>query len=415
MSSSADRLRTLMNRRPWLLPTGLALIVCAGAAGVLAQQNTGASKAGSADANAKPAAAARPALVVTAEKPRAENWGQTVAGNGNVAAWQEAVIGAEVNGLRLAELRANVGDVVKRGQLLARFAAETLDADLAQQRAAVAEAEASLSEAKANADRARKLQETGSLSGQEISQYLTAERTGEARLASAQARLDSLRITRRHADVVAPDDGVISQRSATVGSVVVAGTELFRLIRRNRLEWRGEFIASELARIEPGQKVSIGATGVGAAGSSATDATAPIEGRVRVVGPTVDTTNRTALVYVDLPAGTPLKPGMFARGAITLGSARALTVPQAAVVVRDGKAYVYRLGADGRVAQTAVVTGRRQGDRVEIASGLAADVQVVVRGAGFLIDGDLVALQAAEPAASKPAGTPANTTARVAS
>lgn len=383
-----------LRRRPWRVTACIAVLACLAAAGVVAQQTGGAKTS----KDARPAAA-RPALVVTAEAPRAESWGRTIIGNGNVAAWQEAVIGAEVNGQRLTELRANVGDVVRRGQLLARFATESLDADLGQQRAAVAEAEATLAEARANAERARKLQETGSLSGQEITQYLTAERTADARLASAQARLDAQRIARRNAEVLAPDDGVISARAATLGAVVSPGTELFRLIRKNRLEWRGEFIASDLGRIQPGQKVAVEVTGVGSPST--------IEGRVRMVAPTVDTTNRTGLVYVDLPPGTPLKAGMFARGEITLGAADALTVPQAAVVVRDGNAYVYRLGTDRRVAQVPVVTGRRQGDRVEIVRGLASDAQVVVRGAGFLIDGDIVALESPPAPASAPGKAPA--------
>jgi hypothetical protein len=67
-----------------------------------------------------------------------------------------------------------------------------------------------------------------------------------------------------------------------------------------------------------------------------------------------------------------------------------MTVPQQAVVVRDGFSYVFRLNADQRVSQLKVQTGRRLADRIEVVKGLNPDVLVVVGGAGFLNDGDLV-------------------------
>ena len=121
---------------------------------------------------------------------------------------------------------------------------------------------------------------------------------------------------------------------------------------------------------------------------------ADVQGRVRMVAPTVDLQNRTALVYVDLPppdnGALPLRAGMYARGEFDLGSAPGLTVPQQAVVVRDGFAYVFRLNADNRVSQVKVRTGRRQGERVEIVEGIAPDALLALDGAGFLNDGDLV-------------------------
>ena len=76
-------------------------------------------------------AAPRPALTVTVTTPQPARWSQTVAANGSVTAWQEAIIGAEVEGLRLTAVEAQVGDRVKRGQLLAQLAADTLKAEAA--------------------------------------------------------------------------------------------------------------------------------------------------------------------------------------------------------------------------------------------------------------------------------------------
>ena len=339
--------------------------------------------------------AAKPALTVTSGRLQSANLPVQLAANGNVMAWQEAVIGSESGGLRLTEVRVNVGDVVKKGQVLAVFSSDTVNADVAQARAALQEAQAHAAEAAANARRARALQSSGAMSEQEVSQLLTAERTASARAAAATATLTQQQLRLKYTQVVAPDSGVISARSATVGAVVGVGTELFRMIRQGRLEWRAEVTASELARIKPGTKVLVKA----ANGSE-------LAGRVRTIGPTIDPQTRNAIVYVDLPpslsANAPFKAGMFASGQFELGASGALTVPQQAVVVRDGFTYVFSLNPDSRVTQVKVNTGRRLGERVEVVSGIGADALVVVSGAGFLNDGDLVRnVPAAQPAVAK--------------
>lgn len=334
-------------------------------------------------ASTKPANSAKPALTVTIARPQLTRLPQTLAANGDIAAWQEASIGSEANGLRLTEVLVNVGDVVRAGQLLARFSDETIQADLAQVRAALLEAQATLNEASTNAERARSLMNTGALSTQQINQFITAEQTARARVAAAEANLNAQRLRLKFTQLLAPDSGVISARSATVGAVVANGTELFRMIRKGRLEWRAEVMASELARIRPGTAVTL----VAANGTR-------LSGKVRMIGPTVNPQNRAALVYVDLlPAGSgeaAAKAGMFARGEFTLGSGNGVTLPQQAVVVRDGFSYVFQLKPDNRVVQQKVKTGRYLQDQVEITEGLSLQDEVVVAGAGFLNDGDLV-------------------------
>jgi RND family efflux transporter MFP subunit len=347
-------------------------------------------------ADDKKPATAKPALTVTTTKPVAARLPIKLAANGNVAAWQEASVSSESNGLRLTEVRVNVGDVVKAGDVLAVFSADTVNADLAQTRAAVQEAEANAADAVANAARARTLQNTGALSAQQISQYTTAEQTANARIASAKAALASQQLRLKYTKVVAPDSGVISARSATVGAVSGPGTELFRMIRQGRLEWRAEVVAADLRNLKTGTSAVVKA----ANGSEVT-------GKVRMIAPTVDTQTRSALVYVDLPSSAgakdgPFKAGMFASGQFELGTSDAMTLPQQAIVVRDGFSFVFRLNADQHVSQIKVQPGRRLGDRIEVLGGLTADSQVVVRGAGFLNDGDLVSNVAeSSPAAAK--------------
>ena len=351
-------------------------------------------------ADDKKAAPTKPALTVTTVRPAPAKLPIKLAANGNVAAWQEAIIGSESSGLRLLDVRVNVGDVVKKGQVLAVFSADTINADVAQARAALMEAQANAGEAVANAARARTLQTSGALSAQQISQYMTAETTAKARIASAKAALSSQQLRLKYTQVTAPDSGVISARTATVGSVVGVGTELFRMIRQGRLEWRAEVTATELARLRAGTSAVVKA----ANGSELT-------GKVRMIAPTIDPQTRSALVYVDLPrsaaANAPFKAGMFASGQFELGTSDAMTVPQQAVVVRDGFSYVFRLNQDQRVSQLKVQSGRRLGDRIEVINGLTPESLVVVSGAGFLNDGDMVR----NVAATAPTAAVANTAA----
>lgn len=368
-----------------------ALVLTAGAAALCAMFALATSDRATAKDD-KPAP--RPALSVTTARPAITNLPINLTANGSIAAWQEAIIGSESNSLRLAEVRVNVGDVVKKGQVLAVFADEAVRADIEGSRASLLEAQANAEEAKANADRARKLEKSGALSAQQVTEYFTGERTAAARVKSAQASLTQQQLRLKYTQVLAPDSGVISARSATVGAVVGVGTELFRMIRQGRLEWRAEVVAQDLGRIKSGSRAVVRA----ASG-------AEIAGKVRTVAPSVDPQTRVALVYVDLPPALstdmPLKAGMFASGRFELGASNALTVPQQAVVVRDGFSYVFRLNADSRVSQVKVGLGRRLGDRVEVVNGVNADTPIVVSGAGFLNDGDLVRnIQAAPPAAA---------------
>jgi RND family efflux transporter MFP subunit len=320
---------------------------------------------------------AKPALTVSVVQPASATLPVRISANGAVAAWQEAILGAEVAGLRIQEVHVQVGDVVRNGQLLLSFAPET----------------AQLAEAQGNAERVRALHGSGALSQQQITQYLTQEQTAQARVASAQAQLDTELLRQQQTRLVAPDDGTISARTATVGAVVASGSELFRMIRRSRLEWRAEVTSPELERIRVGQKVQL-----------LTPAGATWRGQVRMIAPTVDTATRKGTVYVDVlgaakgQGGATLRAGTYVRGEFDIGASTAITLPQSAVVVRDGFSYVFRVGAEQRVARLKVQTGRVVGERVEILSGVQPPDRIVAGGGAFLSDGDLVRVVAGTPA-----------------
>ncbi len=176
---------------------------------------------------------------------------------------------------------------------------------------------------------------------------------------------------------------MISSRKAMLGMVAAPGTELFRLVRQNRLEWRAELTGAQLAQVQVGDEASV----------QLVDRTIA-HGKVRQVAPVLEESTRIGVAYVELDrsadANTGARAGMYGTGTITLGHRVALTLPSDAIVLRDGHEYVFVLGADGRVALTKVDVGRRFGNGVEISAGLTDEQQVVAAGAAFLNDADAV-------------------------
>ena len=464
---------------------------------------------GKSPAQGKPAGAGKPALTVTSVSPQKDSWDTTIQADGVINPWQEAIIAAEIGGLRITEVLVDVGETVKKGQPLAKLSEETVQADIAQQQAVInqakaevlkvqagvaqseagvvqaqsgvtqaeaglvqananisqaqaalgqaeagvsqasaglVQANASYNEAKSNADRARQLKNSGALPMQQVEQYITGEATARAGIDSQkaviasqkaafdaqkagvtaqkaglsakqaevksqqvavessrlavkaqeaaleaqnaalkvqQAALKSQQIRLDQTTIVAADDGVISSRTAALGSVVQTGAELFRIIRQNKLEWRAEVSSSDLGQIREEQTASV-----------TINTGEVIEGQVRLISPQLDANTRRALVYVSLPSGSSARAGMFVQGTIRQGTTEALTVPQTTVILRDGKHILFEIGADNRVIQHDVKIGRRVQDRVEVLSELPADIKLVATGGAFLNDGDLVQLAA---------------------
>jgi len=316
-------------------------------------------------------AKAAPGLTVTTALPVKTLWTDTLDTSGAIAPWQEASIGSQIGGYQLTDVLVNVGDEVRKGQVLARFDSDMLGA-------AEAQLQANYDQAAANEKRSLALEKVDAIAAQDV---LLA--TTNAKVAKAQLEANQLQL--HYADVVAPDSGVISARSATLGAVVPVGQELFRLIRQNRLEWRGELTASQIVKIAVGQTITLTLPD----GSNAT-------AKVRQLAPSLDSQSRLGTVYADIAPGSHALAGMYANGEVVLDQSQALHVPAQAVVIRDGRNYVLTLADDSttpRVHQREVVTGRRNGDDIEIVQGLDASTPVVVKGAGFLNDNDLVRLQ----------------------
>lgn len=353
-----------------------------------------------------PAAAARPSLVVTTTLPEMREVDRALTASGSVAAWQEMSLGVELTGIRAAEVLVEVGDQVTAGQPLVRLDTRTLEVQARQAEAGVAQARASLELARANAARGERLVADGLISSSDRDELRATLINAEAQLSTAEANRDAARLNLGYATLRAPDAGVISARSVQPGQVVSASTELLRMIRQGRLEWQAELVEGDLSRVREGTLVEL---------------TSPrgnrIAGRVRAVSPSVDPATRTGLIYADLTEPGDLRAGMFAQGRILLGAVPATVLPRDAIIFRDGIPYVFVAreldsaqtdGATFNVEQRRIATGIQQGDVTEVSSGLTASERVVVRGAGFLSDGDLVRQVNADDAAlARATGLPA--------
>jgi HlyD family secretion protein len=339
---------------------------------------------------------AQAALTVQITQPTWQTWPLTLVANGNVEAWQEATVSAYLMGLAVTRIYADVGQTVRKGQILAQLDESSIEIDLAQAQAQLATAQAAFELAALNAKRARDLKNSGVMTAQQIDQLIVNERSTQAQVQVAQAAVLAQKLRLEKTAVLAPDGGLITARMATMGLVPgtgMTGAELFRLIRQNRLEWRAEVTPEQTTHVRPGQSATV---------------TLPsgqtISGRVRLIGPTVDSRNRVAMVYVDvfLPKKTTSSPvwqtGVLAKGVIKVSQSPAWVVPQSAIVIRDGQSGLFVVDDQQVVHHKKIETGRTQGGFIEITQGLLPQkkgeslYRIVKNGAAFLKEGDQVSV-----------------------
>jgi RND family efflux transporter MFP subunit len=322
------------------------------------------------------------AAPVTVESAIATTRPNLVALAGPVVAHEEMSIGARVPGLALEEVRVQVGDVVARGQVLATLDTALTQAEVLQAQGAVAAAEALAAQGASEAARAEKLAGTGAIAAQTYDQVQAKAAVLRAELVQAQAVLTVAELKVTQARILAPDAGVISARSAIVGSVLSPGQELFRLIRRNQLEWRAEVTEAQATQLAPGQSVRI------AAADHST-----VHGLIRALAPSFDPVTRLGIAYVTLDPSSVLRAGMYVQGEVQEGAREVLLVPSRSVLIREGHSYVATLEAQdaGHIAKFHQVTiGSRDVAQTEVLSGLTPGSRVIVGGAGFLSDGSPV-------------------------
>lgn len=342
---------------------------------------------------AAPVTPVAPATPVTLVKAKSALWPDQIEASGSIMPWQETHIGSEIGGLRLADVMISVGDTVTKGQVLARLDTSTVEMDLEAANAQLMEDEGTLAQAVATLNRANRLAPSGGLSRQELTLYETQKNTAEARVNAARAQVKRQQLRLKFATIVAPDDGVISSSSASEGAIVGAGSELFRLIRQGRLEWRAEVKGETLLRLSAGQEVIV-----------KSPLGTEVKGRVRRLSPTIDIKTGNGLVYVDLPTGTNLKAGLNVTGSISMAKRKALYLPASVVMRDDNQARVFKVGPESKIIAIDVTTGRTKDDWIEIVDGLDERSEVVGGEVSRLQVGQLVDSSAHDHEAESPGG-----------
>lgn len=336
---------------------------------------------------------------------------RTLNTTGTVAARDLIAVLPQTTGLQIKQILVEAGDVVKTGQVMAVLDNSVLQAELnqakaevessqavvRQKQAALAQARASKAEAERTLERNQQLANAGAISRQELDTRATAVvtareavRVAQADVSSAQADVRSniagvqqLQTQLEQTLVRAPAGGIVAEKNVEIGNVTAGTQQLFSIIRGGLLEVEAQIPAIQLPQVRVGAPAQI---------TSDTDPRVRLQGKVREIAPLVNTESREATVTIDMPSTSLLRPGMFARAAITTTTVAGLTVPAKAVQPQpDGSAIVFLLSGEDKVKTQPVEVGEvLNRGRVEIKKGLKPGDRVVVAGAGYLKDGDRV-------------------------
>lgn len=374
-----------------------------------AEDPAAATKAAPADANL-------PAIRVTEAQER--TLVDRVIVTGTVQAVEEAYVQPQVDGLRIEELKADVGDSVEAGSVLATLASDTLvleksrlqanrakvEAVSAQLEAQVIEAQANEAEAIRQAERAEKLVKNRAVAVGQAEQLRATATASTARVNSAKqaivannadikvidAQIDDIDLKLARTEIKTSVGGIISARTAKIGAIATgAGNPLFTVIRDNAIELKADVAEGELLKLKAGQTVRMRVAGTSAS----------VEGKVRTIDPVIDATTRLGTVKISIKDAALARIGMYASAEIIVSERKVLTLPLTAVTSeQDGM--VARRIVDGVVTMTKVRTGVQDGDFIEISEGLKAKDIVVEKAGAYVRNGDKISPVFAQKTAS---------------
>lgn len=347
-----------------------------------------------------------PSIIVTEAMERTIS--DRVVATGSIEPVEETYVSPLVDGLSIRSLNADVGDRVEEGSTLVVLNDDALllqksqlRANLAKAEAAVAQSQAQLAEAQANseeatrvADRAAQLSTNGTVSTAEADRLKALAAAARARLHSAEqsvgvasadmkvidAQIDDIDLRLARTAVKAPVTGVVSAKNAKVGAIANgSGQPLFAIIRDGAIEMKAEVTEADVIKLAVGQPAT-----VKLAGSSRT-----VEGKIRLIAPTVDPQTRLGTVHITLADTAEARVGMYASATIIVEQKQTVVLPQTAVTAEDGKSIVRKV-KDGIVHLTPVTTGIQDGQFVEILSGLEPGEQAVAKAGAYVRDGDRI-------------------------
>ena len=324
--------------------------------------------------------AAQPPLV-TVVVPGLRDVTDTVTFTGTINARDELPISLDGDSARIAAILVEVGDHVRKGQLLARLNPSMVAPQVASLRASLEQARASGDLAAADYRRGQAVAASGALSAEEIERRRTVAANAQATVRVAQAQLAEARARLGRTDIRAPADGVVLTRSAEVGQTATMGGEpLFRLGRGGEIEMRGQVAEQDLPKLAVGQTVQVRVTGTANA----------FPGAVRLLGAVIDAQNRMGTIRVSLKQDRNLRPGAFARAEAFVGQAKHAVLPQTAVLTDTRGNYVLIVDGDQTVRRRDVKVISTRSSGVVIDAGLSGNEAVVMTAAAFLREGEKV-------------------------
>jgi RND family efflux transporter MFP subunit len=348
------------------------------------------------DTAQKDAAAPTPVEVVTAHP--AQN-GTPMTLPGETAAWYESIIYARVNGY-VGTWTADIGDHVKKGQVLATIETPELDADLLAAKAKLRAGEAEVNRRQAEAEFADTTyarwrdSPKGVVSEQERedkkAQFSSAKanlEAAKAQSAVAQAEVDRLNSFQQFKQVTAPYSGTITERRIDIGNLSTQTTPLYHMAKDDPIRVFVEVPQSAAADLmKDGAPVDI-VTSDGSARH--------FSGQVTRTSQAIDPKARTFRAEIDLPnADLALLPGMYVQANFQLANHGAMRVPASAMMFRTDGPHVAVVGEDQKVHIVPVTIARDDGSLIELGSGVKDGDKVVLNISNQTADGDAVHITA---------------------
>lgn len=328
----------------------------------------------------------KPVLTVEVITPKQSVIENALSADGTIVPKDIATVFGKVSGVTIDKVMAQEGQQVKQGQVLAVFDTDAMQQQRTQAQADLAEAQTSLALAKANVDRVMPLLSIDAVSKQEVDQYVATANQAAASVESAKARLNNQTLNLNNAQVTAPVSGIISEKTANVGSV--PGQEpLFTIIENGKLEWQAQVDSNKLGEINVGTPVKVSLPN-----------NKSVMGQVSRIAPTAEKGSRQVSIFATLASSPNVRAGMYQRGTFILGSEGKQVLPVSAIVTEDGYDYLMLVTKDKdaggntiyRIKKQKVALGERQGDQVVVTEPLPKDVAIVRQGGSFLSDGDIV-------------------------
>jgi membrane fusion protein, multidrug efflux system len=314
-------------------------------------------------------AAAGPAVEVVTAPVEKRPLGVEVEAVGTASANESAEVTSEIS-RKISAIRFNEGDLVRRGAVLVE-----LDDD--EERASVAEAEATLADSERQYRRSQDLHTRNALSSAELDQIESTLKANRARLEAAQARLADTRI-------LAGFDGRTGFRRVSVGTLVGPDTVITTLDDLSVIKLNFTVAETALSLVHEGLPVAAVTPGIPGR---------RFEGKVTHLDSRVDPVTRSIVVRAQLPNPQRLlRPGMFMTVSLRGDVSDALLIPEGAVVPDRGRTFVFVV-RDDTVERREVVVGRRRPGEVQVTSGLEENERIVVEGAQNLRDGVRVSEQ----------------------